>query len=99
MIDFASDWHGLAQRRARLETGLDLTRALGAHLTNILTLAREAAEHRRLALDAATADVRNAHMEFATAYQQRIEDARHAQYRALEAIDPSFAAMPLRRAA
>lgn len=99
MIQLDFSRRAAAERRARLETGLDLTRALGAHLTGILQLAREAAEHRRLALDAATAELRDAHLEFAAAYQRRIEDARRAQYWALESVDPTFAAEPLRRAA
>lgn len=88
-----------AFRRARLEAGIDLTRALGAHLNWILHLAREAAEHRKLALEAATPDLRDAHLEFAAAYQRRIEDARRAQYWTLERIDPSFAHEPPRKAA
>lgn len=88
-----------AYSRARLEAGLDLTRALGAHLNWILHLAREAAEHRKLALEAASPDLRDAHLEFAAAYQHRIDDARRAQYWSLERVDPSFAQEPPRRAA
>ncbi len=67
-----------AETRARLEAGLDMTRALGEHLHWILHLAREAAEHRTLALDAASAELREAHLEVAAAYQKRIEEARRA---------------------
>lgn len=88
-----------AYSRARLEAGLDLTRALGVHLNWILHLAREAAEHRKLALEAASPDLHDVHLEFAAAYQRRIEEARRAQYRSLERVDPSFAQEPSRRAA
>ncbi|QHL89560.1 hypothetical protein GVO57_00345 [Sphingomonas changnyeongensis] len=67
-----------SETRARLEAGLDMTRALGEHLNWILHLAREAAEHRTLALDAASAELREAHLEVAAAYQKRIEEARRA---------------------
>lgn len=76
--------HALAVHQVRLALGLDLTRAVGAHLTRILELAREVAEHRRLALEATLPDLRDAHLEIAAAYSREIEAQRRAQSRALD---------------
>lgn len=76
--------HVLAVQHVRLALGLDLTRALGAHLTQLLELARELAEHRRLALEAASPELRDAHLEIASAYTRQIEEARRAQCRTLD---------------
>lgn len=98
MTNAAPEARAAARTRACLEAGLDLTRALGAHLNAILHLAREAAEHRELALEAPTVELREAHLELATACQRRIDEARRAQYWAIAAGDATAAA-PSKRAA
>lgn len=99
MTNAASGVRAAEETRARLEAGLDLTRALGEHLNWILHLAREAAEHRKLAMEASSIELRDAHLEFATAYQRRIDDARRAQFWALSETEGAPAADGPRREA
>lgn len=65
-------------REAQLACGIELTRALGIHLTTLLGLARDMADQERLAREATRPELRAAHLALAAGFQRQIDGLRRA---------------------